>query len=213
MTKEIAKMISPTGLQILMDTMHCANMSLCIPVEVKYLGINRRSFENSKKSHITSSLSPQGSRNLQLTDILIVDDYEINLEILKRQISRLQSSCKCSEGHEDYSIHLARSGIQAVNLVQDQERLKGGYKLILMDCQMPEMDGWEATRTICSLFKDKRISILPHIIAYSAFDSDTDIQKCYSCGMNGYISKPCYPEELCKTITEWLTKPVKSQAL
>lgn len=204
MAKEIAKMISPKGLVVSMDNTNYATMSLIIP---------NKSIENSAifegQRMLPMYFPRQNFRSSMMTDILIVDDYEINLDILKRQIINLKSSCKCSEGHGDYSIHLAKSGMQAISFVMEQERLKRGYRLILMDCQMPEMDGWEATAKIFELFNTQKISYLPYVIAYSAFDSSVDIKRCFSSGMSGYISKPCYPEELCRIITQWISKPIR----
>ena len=74
---------------------------------------------------------------------------------------------------------------------------------------MPEIDGWETTRMIHNLFSEKKIRVLPYIIAYSAFDSKEDINKCYDSGMCGHISKPCYKEEICSEINNWFNKSIR----
>ena len=140
-----------------------------------------------------------------LIDILIVDDIEFNIDILKRLISNLKSSCKCGKNHKDLSIHTASSGKQAINSIIYQNSQLSGYKIVLMDCMMPELDGWEACKQINELFTDKKIKILPFIIAYSAFDSKDDLNKCKDAGMVSHISKPSYQEEICNEIHRWIT--------
>jgi CheY-like chemotaxis protein len=147
-------------------------------------------------------------RECNLIDIMIVDDYQINLEILSRLIQNLKDNCKCLNPHKNYAIHVAKSGKQAIGLILKQEKANSGYKMIFMDCQMPEMDGWETTKAIHELFDSQEITILPYIIAYSAFDSSEDIENSYKSGMNGHISKPCYQDELCRTLNKWLCMPL-----
>lgn len=71
---------------------------------------------------------------------------------------------------------------------------------------MPEIDGWETSRIIKDLFDQKEIRKMPHIIAYSAFNSKEDIEKSSNSGMCEHISKPCEPLFLCKTINKWTNK-------
>ena len=91
-------------------------------------------------------------KSSSLIDILIVDDIEFNIDILKRLISNLKSSCKCGKNHKDLSIHTASSGKQAINSIIYQNSQLSGYKIVLMDCMMPELDGWEACKQINELF-------------------------------------------------------------
>ena len=139
-----------------------------------------------------------------LVDILIVDDIEFNIKVLKYLIESLKDSCKCGNNHRDCSIHFANSGKQAVELVLYQNSVDSGYRLIFMDCLMPEMDGWEAAKRIKDLYLTKKIKILPFIVAYSAFDSKEDLEKCKAVGMCGHVSKPAYKEEVCREIRKWL---------
>ena len=76
------------------------------------------------------------------------------------------------------------------------------YDLILMDCQMPEMDGYEATRAIrsSSVFGPKQIPI----IAMTANALKGDKEKCLEAGMNDYVSKPVKPENLALVVEHWL---------
>jgi len=73
-----------------------------------------------------------------------------------------------------------------------QAVLKKPYDVILMDVQMPEMDGLEATRSILDLKLEKR----PKILAMTAYALEGDKERCLLTGMDGYISKPVQLEEL-----------------
>ncbi|OMJ81744.1 hypothetical protein SteCoe_17737 [Stentor coeruleus] len=149
------------------------------------------------------------SKEPELIDILIVDDMEFNLTVLKRILENLHNNCKCSGSHQEFVVHTANSGSEAINMITKMNEKDSGYKIIIMDCQMPEMNGWEATKKIRQMFQNGEISILPYIIAYSAFDSNKDIEKCLKSGMSSHISKPCHHEELCKVLSEWLSKPIQ----
>ncbi|MBT4487181.1 MAG: response regulator, partial [Rhodospirillaceae bacterium] len=87
------------------------------------------------------------------------------------------------------------NGRQAVEAVQ-----QGNYSLVLMDINMPLVDGLQATREIRAL-KDGKSSI--PIIAMTASAMDEDRQRCAAAGMNGYISKPIEEEELLGLIAQW----------
>jgi len=76
------------------------------------------------------------------------------------------------------------------------------YDFVLMDCQMPEMDGYEATRQIRSSASSVRDHDIP-IIAMTANALSGDKEKCLKAGMNDYISKPVTPKALCKLIEKW----------
>jgi CheY-like chemotaxis protein len=69
----------------------------------------------------------------------------------------------------------------------------GGYDLILMDCQMPEMDGLEATQRICAEFPKER---RPEIVAMTANARPQDVQECLDAGMDGVLTKPVPVDEL-----------------
>ena len=124
---------------------------------------------------------PHGGHDLlnlsEVIDILIVDDIEFNISVLRRLLEKLHTQCECGGIHREYTIHSAGSGKQALEAIERQNALGGGYRLIIMDCLMPEMDGWQTTIQIRDLFFKKELKILPYIIAYSAFDSREDANK------------------------------------
>lgn len=137
-------------------------------------------------------------------DILIVDDIEINLKILKRLIEMLKNNCSCGNEHKDFSIEVACSGKEAIEKVIEKAKVNIGYRLVFMDCQMPELDGWETTKELMRLSKEKIIPYELNIVAYSAFDSSLDLIKCKNAGMKWHVSKPCIPETLCGVIRKFL---------
>ena len=84
-------------------------------------------------------------------------------------------------GYEGMIVDLANNGVEALALLTDND-----YAAVLMDCQMPIMDGFEATQRIRA---NPRYDDLP-IIAMTGNVDESDRQRCYDCGMNGFISKP-----------------------
>lgn len=101
------------------------------------------------------------------------------------------------------------NGIEALNALKTIP-----YDLVLMDVQMPEMDGLEAARTIRT--KSDIINNQIPIIAMTADAMQGDKEKCLAAGMNGYVAKPVKPETLADTLKKWLpqdkAKPGKSQS-
>jgi GAF domain-containing protein/CheY-like chemotaxis protein len=115
--------------------------------------------------------------------ILLTEDNAVNQKLALRLLQMM-----------GYRADVAGNGIEALEAVDRQQ-----YDVILMDVQMPEMDGLEATRQIC-----KRIPALrrPHIIAMTANAMAGDREACLAAGMNDYISKPIRPEELAAALSK-----------
>jgi CheY-like chemotaxis protein len=90
-----------------------------------------------------------------------------------------------------YRADVASNGIEAVESIERQI-----YDVILMDVQMPEMDGLDATREIRKLVDATQ----PHIIAMTANAMEGDREACLAAGMDGYISKPIRVNELVEAL-------------
>ena len=95
-----------------------------------------------------------------------------------------------------FEIERAKDGAVCVDLLEQAE--EGYYDLILLDIQMPNMNGYDATRTIRSLTNPEKANI--PILAMTANAFEEDKREAYRCGMNGHLSKPIVMEEVVKTI-------------
>ena len=121
--------------------------------------------------------------------ILLVEDNELNREIAVDILSE-----------EGMIVDSAEDGDIAVEMMRNA--VKGQYDLILMDIQMPRMNGYDATRAIRSL-PDPDVSGIP-IIAMTANAFDEDRQDAFAAGMNGHLAKPIDIDKLKATLAEFL---------
>ncbi|MFT7518845.1 MAG: signal transduction histidine kinase/ActR/RegA family two-component response regulator [Kiritimatiellia bacterium] len=103
--------------------------------------------------------------------VLVVEDNQVNLTIAQRMLTRL--------GHQS---HAARDGVQALRAVEQQH-----FDVVLMDCQMPEMDGYEASRRIRAMKSATRHT---PIVALTANAFEEDHQRCLEAGMDDFLTKP-----------------------
>ena len=99
-------------------------------------------------------------------------------------------------------VTLVENGQEALQEVSHRH-----YDLVLMDMQMPEMDGLEATRQIRQLEQQGKLEQGLKIIALTANAMEGDVERCLQAGMNGYLSKPFTVEQLFHSLTPYLTSP------
>lgn len=119
--------------------------------------------------------------------ILVVEDNEMNRELT---VSMLNSfGC---------SADTASNGREAFDAV-----CRKHYDLVLMDCQMPKMDGYEATRLIRKKEKENDATHIP-IVALTAYATELDQGKCLAAGMDDYLAKPFRMEQLRTMLDRWL---------
>jgi signal transduction histidine kinase/CheY-like chemotaxis protein/HPt (histidine-containing phosphotransfer) domain-containing protein len=118
--------------------------------------------------------------------ILVVEDNEINQQVAREILESAGAI-----------VTIARNGREAVNLMTQGE--PGAFDVVLMDLQMPEMDGFEATSLLRS---DSRFQEIP-IIAMTAHALAEERQRCLDGGMNDHISKPIDPDALFATLARW----------
>jgi len=123
--------------------------------------------------------------------ILIAEDNVTNQVVSLAQLKKL-----------GYLADAVGNGEEAVKAVQS-----GRYDLVLMDCQMPVMDGFEATRQI-------RVSSLPRIpiVAVTADALPADRDRCLNAGMDDYLAKPVQMSQLANTLSKWLAAPGAADA-
>ena len=95
-----------------------------------------------------------------------------------------------------FSYDVANNGNEAIEMVRAN---RGKYKFVLMDVQMPDMDGFEATKIIRQEEKAMGLPRL-HIIAMTAHAMEGDRERCLQAGMDDYISKPFKPQDLIKKL-------------
>ena len=117
--------------------------------------------------------------------VLVVEDNELNSEIAMAILNEY-----------GFQVDTAEDGAEAVEKIRNSA--PGDYELVLMDIQMPVMNGYEATRQIRALTDPALSGITILAITANAFDEDR--KKVLECGMDGFLSKPIIIEELIDTL-------------
>ncbi len=121
--------------------------------------------------------------------ILVVDDNEINQFVATEELERL-----------GYRVEIASSGLEALAKVQ-----QGGFLAVLMDCQMPVMDGYTATREIRKWERETNVGRTP-IIALTAHALVDERERVFNAGMDDYLSKPFRSASLEKILVHYVQK-------
>jgi CheY-like chemotaxis protein len=116
--------------------------------------------------------------------VLLVEDNIVNQKLVKRNLEKM-----------GLSVDVASNGVEALDMCK-----RWKYDLVFMDCQMPEMDGYEATAEIRRYENGSRHT---PIIAMTAHTMKGDRERCIEAGMDDYISKPIKKESLCDMIKKW----------
>jgi PAS domain S-box-containing protein len=118
-----------------------------------------------------------GKRARSALRILLAEDNAMNQKVALRLLEQL-----------GYRADVATNGREAIEALERRP-----YDVVLMDVQMPELDGLDATRQICERWPEER---RPHIIAMTANALPEDREACFAAGMNDYVAKPIRAEEL-----------------
>jgi FOG: CheY-like receiver len=145
-------------------------------------------FIDEREIYPVSEWDRSGSRvkrDFSSFSILLVEDNRVNQKVAVSILERAGFQCDIAESGEE-AMHLAGSK---------------KYDLVLMDCQIPDIDGFEITERIRKL--DQEISKVP-IVAMTASAMESDRKKCLDCGMNDFLPKPFRAEQLIQITAKWL---------
>jgi len=135
----------------------------------------------------TAHAAPSDAEEVRL---LLVEDNFVNQRVAVYMLTKL-----------GYRVDVAPHGREAIDMLG-----KFNYALVLMDCQMPEMDGFEATRSI----RDRNSTVRDHdipVIAMTANAFPEDRARALACGMNDFLAKPVDRSALAAMLTKWLRQP------
>lgn len=151
-------------------------------------------------NEVKSSISPNRKLNLEGNiseiktnrasskanlEILIVDDDQINILVLTAFL----------KGVQGVTFKVANNGCEAVDIFEKNSASGDLINIILMDCNMPGLNGYQATRRIKEIAAARNIEE-PWIIACTANASETDFRLCFESGMKDYLSKPFTKKDL-----------------
>jgi CheY-like chemotaxis protein/HPt (histidine-containing phosphotransfer) domain-containing protein len=134
-------------------------------------------------------LVTDGKRARSALRILLAEDNAMNQKVALRLLERL-----------GYRADVATNGLEAIAALERQP-----YDVVLMDVQMPELDGLDASRRICERWPPES---RPHIIAMTANALPEDREACFAAGMNDYVAKPIRAEELAAALKR--AKPLRN---
>ncbi|QFU21563.1 response regulator [Shewanella eurypsychrophilus] len=122
----------------------------------------------------------------QQADILVVEDNPLNQKLIEKQLAALGYRCD-----------LADDGLDGIEKWQTTD-----YKIILTDCHMPNLDGYNMTKKIRDMEQQDQKQAIP-IVAITGAAMSGDAEYCYSTGMNDFVSKPIILKDLKKVMKKW----------
>jgi CheY-like chemotaxis protein len=130
------------------------------------------------------ALSRANGANNAATLVLVAEDNEINRTVARALLAR-----------HGVQAHVACDGLEAVRMASEH-----GYAAVLMDCEMPALDGYAATARIRAAERDGRVPI----IAMTAHAMPGDRERCLAAGMDDYLCKPVQADELAAVLERWI---------
>jgi PAS domain S-box-containing protein len=139
------------------------------------------------------TLSAAGGRRLR---VLVVEDNSVNQKVVMLQLQKL--------GHSADAVGSGSEALDSLGRI--------GYDLVLMDCQMPDMDGYDATRELRRREAAAGGRRTP-VVALTASAMPEDRQKCADCGMDDYLAKPVRLEDLGRVLASRASTPVRPETI
>lgn len=113
--------------------------------------------------------------------VLVVEDSSVNQILIEMLLAKF-----------DIKPTIVNNGLEAIEYLNDHQ-----VDVVFMDCRMPVVDGFEATKRLRNTGYNKPI------IALTASTTSTEIELCYQCGMDGIINKPYQKQEIKNVLVEW----------
>jgi CheY-like chemotaxis protein/HPt (histidine-containing phosphotransfer) domain-containing protein len=138
----------------------------------------------------TVEVTTDGKTTMSDVRILLAEDNAMNQKVALRLLERL-----------GYSADVASNGVEALSALERRP-----YDVVLMDVQMPELDGLDATHQICERWPPES---RPHIVAMTANALPEDREACFAAGMNDYVAKPIRVDELAAALKR--VRPVRNR--
>ena len=148
------------------------------PLQKVQESIKLEESSNPRPSGMNSSRYPKSKKRCAL----IVDDDQINLLVVSKYLDSFEMTYQT-----------AVNGKVAIELIESNAKIFKFFDIILMDCDMPVMNGFQATRIIVDMIKKNKIPDVP-IVAVTANITTADVETCRSAGMSFYIPKPLHKQ-------------------
>lgn len=180
-------LLSSMSIDLDTDKSKLFNLMLNKPIRQSLLYDAIATVENRQSDARTARSNTPDSAKKLTGKILFVDDNLVNQQVGKEMLRQL-----------GLAFEVVSNGQEALNA-----RITRDFDLVLMDCQMPVMDGFEATRSIRQFELKNTVKNVP-IVALTANAMEGDREKCIDVGMNDYLSKPYSSHTLYKTLSSWL---------
>ncbi|KOR28450.1 hypothetical protein TI04_10960, partial [Achromatium sp. WMS2] len=143
--------------------------------------------QHSTGSSKAVAQGPRGDKRQLVGHVLIVEDNPVNLAVVRKMLQRFGLTCDT-----------AKDGLECLEAIKTMQ-----YDLVLMDIQMPNMDGRQATRKIREREQQFGLTRMP-VLAITANVMGDDRAKCIQAGMDDYIAKPVKPTDLNNLLQQWL---------
>ncbi|MFT3856008.1 MAG: ATP-binding protein [Aquabacterium sp.] len=183
------QIIEEMGGHISVRSVHGVGTTFEITVDLPYSRIDTRQAVKSPPDAAFGDSMPPHDADWRLQgEVLLVEDNEVNAFIASMTLESLGVRC-----------HLARNGQVAVDLFREQ-----AFDVVLMDCEMPVMDGFEAVQLMRDI--ETQDTARPHtpIVALTAHALSGDREACLARGMDDYLTKPFDRQALAVTLSQWL---------